>query len=119
MRVEDISRGQLLNLRVTFIRKYAEGPGRGIEDVSIKRLSYTGSHASMSIISGYDETHALRDITFDDLKINGVVISDHMPGKPGYYKTGDMANIFTGDHVENLIFRSSTEPASANGGSAR
>lgn len=109
MRIEDITRGQLLNFRVTFNRKYAEGPGRGIEDVYIKDLTYSGSRANMSVISGYDETHAVRDITFENLKINGLVISDHMQEKPSYYKTGDVANIFTGDHVEGLTFRTSVE----------
>jgi hypothetical protein len=31
-----------------------------------------------------------------------------MPGKPGYYKTGDMAGIFVGEHVENISYRAST-----------
>lgn len=31
--------------------------------------------------------------------------SDDMPGKPKWYKTGDMARIFIGNHVDNVIFR--------------
>jgi hypothetical protein len=28
-----------------------------------------------------------------------------MPGKPKWYKTADMANIFVGEHVEGIEFR--------------
>jgi hypothetical protein len=104
MRVDDIDRGQLFNFRVTFNKKYAEAPGRGIEDVHLKDVSYTGTHASMSVVLGYDEAHKIVGITFENLVINGTLISDNMPGKPGYYKTGDMANIFVGDHVEGVSF---------------
>ena len=27
-----------------------------------------------------------------------------MPGKPAWYKTGDMARFFIGEHVENVTF---------------
>lgn len=111
MRIEDIANGQLVSLRVTYNRKYAAGPGRGIEDVYIKDLSYTGSHAGLSIISGYDDTRPVRGVVFENLRINGRVISDHMAGKPGYYKTGDMAGFFLGDHVEDVAFHTTEEAA--------
>ncbi len=44
-------------------------------------------------------------ITFDNLVINGVRISDDMPGKPKWYKTGDMARIFIGEHVDGVVFK--------------
>ena len=59
----------------------------------------------MSIIAGYNEDRKVSDITFDNLVINGVRISDNMPGKPAWYKTGDMARIFIGEHVENVTFK--------------
>jgi hypothetical protein len=31
-------------------------------------------------------------------------ICDTMPGKPKWYKTGDMADIFVGEHTENVTF---------------
>lgn len=109
MRVEDIAVGQLVNMRVTFNKSYAEGPGRGIEDVYIKDLSYTGLHTAFSIISGYDDSRPIRELTFENLGINGRIVSDHMPGKPGFFKTSDMANMYVGDHVENVVFRTSAE----------
>ena len=109
VRIEDITRGQIVNLRVMFNRKYATAPGRGVQDVYLKNLAYTGTHANMSVISGYDDTHAVHDITFENLSINGTVISDHMPGKPPFYKTGDMANILISDHADRILFLTSEE----------
>jgi hypothetical protein len=107
IRVEDFREGQLFNLRVFFNRKYNTSPGRGIENVLFKDISYSGTHANPSIIAGYDDSRNIKNITFENLTINGRVISDDMPGKPGYYKTGDMARIFVGEHVDNLVFRTS------------
>jgi len=58
----------------------------------------------MSIIAGYDESRQIKNITFENLKINGKVISDDMPGKPAWYKTADMANFFIGEHVNEIRF---------------
>ncbi|MGO4514242.1 glycosyl hydrolase family 28 protein [Terriglobus sp. 2YAB30_2] len=111
MRVENIENGQLLNVRVTFNRKYAKSPGRAVEDVYIKDLSYPETRPGLSIINGYDESHMVRRIKFENLRVGGNVISDHMAGKPGYFKTGDMAEIFVGDHVEDITFITTEEAA--------
>ena len=58
----------------------------------------------MSIISGYDEDHKVRNITFEGLKINGRTIYDTMPGKPGWYQTSDFVPAYVDGHVENLKF---------------
>jgi Glycosyl hydrolases family 28 len=105
IRVEDFREGQLVNLRVFFNKKYNTSPGRGIEDVLFKDVTYNGTHANPSIIAGYDDSREIKNIVFENLKINGRVISDDMPGKPGFYKTGDLAEFFVGEHVENLVFR--------------
>ena len=106
IRVDDFQMGQLLNLRVFYNRKYNTSPGRGIQDVVFRNVTYRGSHANPSIIAGYDETRTIRNVTFENLTINGVLVSDDMPGKPGFYKTGDIARIFVGEHVEGVVFRS-------------
>ena len=56
-----------------------------------------------------DDTRRVRDIVFENLVINGVVISEQMP-KPAWYKTADMARIHLGEHVEGVEFRAA--PAS-------
>ena len=51
-----------------------------------------------------DRDRMVRNVRFESLRINGTVISDDMPGKPSWYKTGDMARIFIGEHVEGVTF---------------
>ena len=58
----------------------------------------------MSLILGYDALRTVRNVTFEGLKINGKAIYDDMPGKPKWYKTSDMGNIFVNDHVKNISF---------------
>jgi len=102
--IEDIRKGQLFNLRVMYNRKYNTSAGRAIERVLFRNINYTGTNAGMSLIAGYDDQHQISDVTFENLKINGTYIFDSMPGKPGFYKTGDMANIFIGEHVNGIKF---------------
>jgi hypothetical protein len=102
--IGDIRKGQLFNLRIMFNRKYNTSPGGGIENILFKNVTYAGSHANMSVISGYDDQHAIKNVTFENLTINGTLIYDTMKGKPGFYKTGDMANIFIGEHVDGIKF---------------
>ncbi len=104
IRVEDFRQGQLFNLRVFYNSKYCTSPGRGIENVLFKDVVYNGKNAEMSVIAGYDSTRKVRNIVFENLVINGTVISDSMQNKPAWYKTGDMARIFTGEHVEGVTF---------------
>jgi hypothetical protein len=104
IRVSDFRKGQLVNLRIMYNRKYNTAPGKGITDVLFKNVTYTGTHAALSIIAGYDDAHPIRNITFQNLRINGQLISDDMPGKPAWYKTSDLAGFFVGEHVENLRF---------------
>ncbi|HEX9046834.1 MAG TPA: glycosyl hydrolase family 28 protein [Verrucomicrobiae bacterium] len=104
IRVEDFREGQLLSLRVFFNRKYCHAPGRGIEDVLFRNINYHGAHANPSIIAGYDDTRTVKDVVFENLVINGTVMSEEME-KPAWYKVSDMARIFVGEHVENLQFR--------------
>jgi hypothetical protein len=118
IRVEDIRMGQLVNLRVFFNKQYNTSPGRGIEDVLFKNVSYNGTHANPSIIAGYDDSRAIKNVVFENLKINGRVISDDMPGKPGFFKTGDMAGIFVGEHVDGVVYRTTT-PATPGSGQPR
>lgn len=104
IRIEDFRQGQLVNIRVFFNSKYCTSPGRGIENVFFKDIIYNGVNAGTSIISGYDSNRKVKDIVFENLTINGVVIYDDMPNKPKWFKTSDMANFFVGEHVEGIVF---------------
>ena len=105
IRVEDFRQGQLVNIRVFYNTKYCTSPGRGVENVLFKNITYNGSHAEMSIIAGYDDTRKVKNIVFENLVINGQLITDDMPGKPAWYKTSDMARFFVGEHVDGIEFR--------------
>jgi len=104
IRVENFRKGQLLNLRIFYNKKYCQAPGKGIENVLFKDITYTGDNAEISVIAGYDENRKIKNIRFENMKINGQVISDDMPDKPGFYKTSDIARIFVGEHVEDISF---------------
>jgi len=104
IRIEDFRQGQLVNIRIFYNEKYCEAPGMGIENVHFRNVSYNGNNAEMSVIAGYNSDRKVRNITFENLRINGRLITDDMPGKPAWYKTGDMARIFIGEHVEGVSF---------------
>lgn len=105
IRVEDFRKGQLVNIRIFLNEKYCKAPGRSVSNVLFKDITYTGRNAAMSVICGYDESRQVCDITFDNLVVNGVRISDDMPGKPRWYKTGDMCGFYIGNHVKNVTFK--------------
>ncbi len=104
IRIEDFRQGQLVNLRIFYNEKYCKAPGRGIENVLFKDITYNGGNAEVSQIIGYDSSRQVKDIRFVNLVINGEHIHDNMPGKPTWYKTGDMARIFVGEHTDNVTF---------------
>ena len=104
IRIEDFRQGQLVNLRIFYNEKYCKAPGRGIENVLFKDISYTGENAEVSMIIAYDKERKVKNIRFENLQINGEVIYDDMPDKPKWYKTGDMARIFVGEHTEEVTF---------------
>lgn len=51
-----------------------------------------------------EPAHAVRNVTFEDFRINGRVLYPDMPGKPRWYSTADYVPMYVGSHVENLIF---------------
>ena len=104
IRVEDFRQGQLVNIRIFYNKKYCAAPGRNIENVLFKDITYNGKNAELSIISGYSPERMVKNVRFENLKINGEVIHDEMPGKPTWYKTGDMGRIYIGEHVEGVSF---------------
>ncbi|WP_205702872.1 glycosyl hydrolase family 28 protein [Botryobacter ruber] len=104
IRIENFRQGQLVNIRIFYNPKYCTAPGKGIENLLFKNISYTGNNATLSIIAGYNEERKIKKIVFENLKINGEIIHDKMNGKPAWYKTSDMAGLFVGEHVEEVSF---------------
>ena len=104
IRIEQIGTGSLFQVRVGWNSKYCTAPGGGIENVLFRTIRYYGNGTGMSVISGYDADHQVGNVTFEDLRINGVKIYDGMPGKPAWYATGDYVPLFMGSHVEEVRF---------------
>ncbi len=104
IRVEDFRRGKLFDIRIPFNKKYCAAPGQCIENITFNDISYNGNHSELSLIVGYDETRKIKGVHFNNLTINGKRYWDEMPERPKWYKTGDLARIFIGEHVENVTF---------------
>lgn len=105
IRVENIRCGQLVHLQIPFNKKYCTAPGKGIENILFKNVTYHGNTPELSVITGYSEDRRIRNVVFENLKINGTLMADNMSGKPGWYKTADMARMFVGEFVDSLVFR--------------
>lgn len=71
VRVEHIQEGQLFHLRVMYNRKYNTAPGRSIEDVTFRNISFYGQHARPSLIEGYDSINTVKNIRFENIRFNG------------------------------------------------
>ena len=112
VRIEDFRWGQVIYMKVMYNTKYNTSVGRGIEDVYVKNLSYTGTHANPSLFLGYDAEHAITNVTFENLVINGLVVADSMK-KPSWYYTTDAIQWFYNEHVTNLKFLTTAEAAAA------
>ncbi|MER5436151.1 glycosyl hydrolase family 28 protein [Streptomyces sp. NPDC002588] len=112
VRIEDFRWGQVIHMRIMYNTKYNTSVGRGIEDVYVKNLTYTGTHANPSLFLGYDADHAIKNVTFENLVINGLVVADSMK-KPTWYYTTDAVQWFYNEHVTNLKFLTTAEAAAA------
>ncbi|MFG2934696.1 glycosyl hydrolase family 28 protein [Streptomyces sp. NPDC048282] len=112
VRIEDFRWGQVIYMKVMYNTKYNTSVGRGIENVYVKNLSYTGTRANPSLLLGYDADHAIDNVTFENLVINGVVIADSMK-KPSWYYTTDAIQWFSNEHVTNLRFLTTAEAEAA------
>ena len=105
IRIEQIRQGCILQVKVGWNQKYCKAAGRGVENVLFRNIRYYGQQPNLSIITGYDEQHQVKNVTFEGLKINGKPVYDDMPGKPKWYATADFVPMFVGSHVENLRFK--------------
>lgn len=104
IRIEQIHQGCITQVKVGWNQKYCTAAGGGVENVMFKNIRYYGEQPNMSVITGYDAQHKVKNVTFEGLKINGKNIYDDMPGKPKWYQTADYVPMFVGSHVEGLRF---------------
>ena len=96
IRVDDFQEGKLLQLKVVYDQKYNAAPGRGVENIYFKDISYNGINNSTSIINGLDKDHMVKGVTFENLRINGKLITNI-----------EEANIKVGEFAKNIVFTNS------------
>lgn len=76
VRIDNFEEGQLFNLRVYENPKYTTGAGRNIENFLFKNISFNGNGANPSIIEGFSEDRKIKNVVFENLRINGKLVLD-------------------------------------------
>ncbi|MFV3126475.1 glycosyl hydrolase family 28 protein [Niveispirillum sp. KHB5.9] len=72
IRVDRIEEGKLFNFHVGYNTKYNTSPGRGIENIRLRDIRYSGvGLPSASLIAGYDEKRGVRGVSIENLVIGG------------------------------------------------
>lgn len=73
IRIEDVVKAALFNIQVNFSEKYNRAPGNYIRDVWVKDVQYNGDEKNLEpdIIRSYDAEHAVSDLHFDNIRVNG------------------------------------------------
>lgn len=76
IRVESIQEGRLFYINVRFNSKYDTKPGRGVEEVTFRNIKYDGVGENPSLMKGFDKERMVRNVTFDNVFINGVKLKN-------------------------------------------
>ncbi|SFV17527.1 glycosyl hydrolase family 28 protein [Pseudoduganella namucuonensis] len=72
IRVERIEEGKLFNLHIAYTPKYNTSPGRGIEDITLRNIAFTGQGSpSASLIRGHDEKRKVRNVRIENVTVGG------------------------------------------------
>ncbi len=71
IRVESIQEGRLLYIKVRFNEKYDKQPGRRIEKVTLRNITYNGTNDRLCVLEGLNKDNQIQDVTFENIIING------------------------------------------------
>ena len=71
IRIESIQEGMIFNIRVNYNPKYDKAPGRGIDGLTFRNIRFNGIGENRPVIYGFDKDRMARNITFEDIWING------------------------------------------------
>lgn len=93
IRVQDIRKNQLFNLRVCYNSSYNKVPGKCVENIRFSNITYRGTGILPSVLRGYDAERTVRNITFDNVQINGSKLREN----DGYLTVHDF--------VSNIVIR--------------
>lgn len=75
IRVDDFEMGQLFDIRVVQNKDYNPLPGKRIENVIFEHVEYCGTRANTPRIHGYDEKRGVEGVIFNQLYINGRLVT--------------------------------------------
>lgn len=73
IRVDDVPKARLFEMRVIYGEKYNRAPGNGISDIHYRNISVTGSEGNIhpSLIIDYDKKRGVGGYTLENVKVNG------------------------------------------------
>ncbi len=76
IRVDRIEEGKLFNFKIAYTAKYNTSPGRGIENVTLRDVHYTGKGSpSAARITGWDGARKVKNVTIDNVTVGGKRLS--------------------------------------------
>ncbi|WP_395406600.1 hypothetical protein ACHMW6_08020 [Pseudoduganella sp. UC29_106] len=95
IRVERIEEGKLFNLHIAYTPKYNTSPGRGIENITLRNIHYSGKGSpSASVIYGYDKDRKVKNVVIENVTVEGKRLK------------GAEANVLDiGPHTEGISFK--------------
>ena len=93
LRIEDQSAGRVADAITYKSSAYGLGPGSGVNNIYFKNITYTSSNAGGGQIYGYDANRLTQNVTFENLKVNGNVITSASAG-----------NFSVGNYTNNINF---------------
>ena len=76
IRIESIQEGMMFNIRVNYNPKYDKQPSRGIDGLTFRNITYDGIGENKSVIFGFDENRRVKNVTFENIVINGKKMKD-------------------------------------------
>ena len=76
IRVESIQEGRLFCVKVNFNPKYDKQPGNSIDGITFRNITYTGVGENPPLIQGFDKERKVKNVTFDNVVINGKRMRD-------------------------------------------
>lgn len=76
IRVESIQEGRLFYVKVRFNEKYDKAPGNSIDGIIFRHITYTGIGENPSVIEGLDKERLVKNVTFENVVINGERMKD-------------------------------------------
>lgn len=107
VRVERITKGQLVNLRVMQNGRWTTAPGSSIRDVTFRNLELDLENSKIvnpSQVLGYNSTRNIQNVTFENLKVGGELVYEGM-AMPRWFLISDYVPLFANEHALNVTFK--------------